>query len=45
MKINLQVKKFKHKMSMPHHCLHFEIDEDSMLIELSVFIELSLQNK
>ena len=45
MKINLQVKKFKDKMSMPHHCLHFEIDEDSMLIGLSVFIELSLQNK
>lgn len=35
----------KDKMSTPHHCSHFDIDEDSMVIGTSVFVELALQNK
>ena len=35
----------KDKISTPHHCSHFDIDEDSMVIGTSVFVELSLQNK
>ena len=31
--------------STPHHCSHFDIDEDSMVIGTSVFVELALQNK
>tara|TARA_B100001989_G_scaffold32207_1_gene19187 strand:- start:194 stop:1354 length:1161 start_codon:yes stop_codon:yes gene_type:complete len=35
----------KDKTSIPHHCSHFDIDEDSMVIGTSVFVELALQNK
>ena len=35
----------KDKMSTPHHCSHFDIDENSMVIGTSVFVELALQNK
>jgi len=35
----------KDKTSTPHHCSHFDIDEDSMVIGTSVFVELALQNK
>ena len=35
----------KDKMSTPHHCSHFDIDEYSMVIGTSVFVELALQNK
>ena len=35
----------KDKMTTPHHCSHFDIDEDSMVIGTSVFVELALQNK
>ena len=35
----------KDKTSTPHHCSHFDIDEDSMVIWTSVFVELALQNK
>ena len=35
----------KDKTSTPHHCSHFDIDEDSMMIGTSVFVELALQNK
>ncbi len=37
--------KGKDKMTTPHHCSHFDIDEDSMVIGTSVFVELALQNK
>jgi len=31
-------------MSTPQHCSHFDIDEDTMLIGSSIFIELGLKN-
>jgi len=31
-------------MSTPHHCSHFDIDENSMLIGSSIFVEIALQN-
>ena len=31
-------------MSVPQHCSHFDIDEDSMLIGASIFIELAYNN-
>ena len=31
-------------MSIPQHCSHFDIDEESMLIGSSIFVELALQN-
>ena len=31
-------------MSTPQHCSHFDIDEESMLIGSSIFVELALQN-
>ena len=31
-------------MSVPHHCSHFNIDEDAMLIGSSIFVELALKN-
>jgi amidohydrolase len=31
-------------MSTPHHCSHFDIDENAMLIGSSIFVEVALQN-
>lgn len=31
-------------MSSPHHCSHFDIDENAMLIGSSIFVEVALQN-
>jgi len=31
-------------MSTPHHCSHFDIDENAMLVGSSIFIEVALQN-
>ena len=37
--------KDKAPMSSPHHCSHFDIDENAMLIGSSVFVNLGLSNK
>jgi len=37
--------KKKKPMSIPHHCSHFDIDEDVMLIGSSIFVELAYSNK
>ena len=31
-------------MSSPHHCSHFDIDENAMLIGSSIFVELAYRN-
>ena len=31
-------------MNTPHHCSHFDIDENAMLIGSSIFVEVALQN-
>jgi amidohydrolase len=36
--------KDKAPMSSPHHCSHFDIDENAMLIGSSIFVELAYRN-